>query len=354
MEEHFGIRANSQAASELRRDPVTNDWIVIATGRAKRPDQFVVQKKADGIYTKKAGCPFENPQASGNPEPLLVLDASGNEVKSTETSWFVQVIPNKYPAFSGDMSDAPPKAIGPYSVLPAGGAHEVVVMRDHERVPGSFTKEEMRAVLSAYMLRFNELSIRPNIRYVSIFHNYGKEAGASLYHPHSQIMAIPVLPQDIARSLFGSRHYFEDHGKCVHCEMIAWEKEEGSRIIFENGYFIAFCPFVSRGAFEIRIFPKSHEPSFKEMGEDEIDECAEALRTALKKLNDALGNPPYNFFIHTSPIDLGADEKQYYPHYHWHIEILPKTAIWAGFELGTGIEISTIEPEKAAEFLRSF
>ena len=340
--------------SELRRDPVSGDWVVIATGRAKRPNTFAQGHQHDPAYESKENCPFENPQVSGNDKPILVFDHKAREMGKLSQDWFVQVIPNRFPAFAGPSVKRYVKHVGPYTVLEGRGSHEVVIMREHTKNISSFSSLGARAVIYAYMARFNILSLRPNVRYVSIFHNFGKEAGASLYHPHSQIMAIPVVPPDVARSLAGSQRYFQEKSKCVHCEMIAWEKKDNQRIVFENEHFIAICPFVSRAAFEIRIFPKKHESSFKDMGDEEIGKCADALRITLGKLEKALANPDYNFFIHTSPINIESLESHFYPHYHWHIEILPKTAIWAGFELGTGIEISTIKPENAAKFLRKF
>jgi UDPglucose--hexose-1-phosphate uridylyltransferase len=153
---------------------------------------------------------------------------------------------------------------------------------------------------------------------------------------------------DLRRSLDGSQQFFEMHGKCVHCMMLEWDLEEKRRIIFENDQFVALAPFASRVAFEVRIYPKEHKAYFERIKEDEKIKLAEALQVTLNKICKGLVDPPYNFFIHTAPCD-GRN----YDHYHWHFEILPKTSIWAGFELGTGIQISTIEPEKAAEYLRS-
>ena len=157
-----------------------------------------------------------------------------------------------------------------------------------------------------------------------------------------------MIPPDIGRSLAGSAAYYRRHRRCVHCAMIAFERRDGRRIVYENGDYIVFCPFVSRSAFEIRIFPKRHQPEFEAIGDREILAAADALRTALAKLERGLKDPAYNFFIHTAPT---ADGKRM-PHYHWHIEIVPKTAVWAGFEIGTGIQISTTSPEVAGRYLR--
>jgi UDPglucose--hexose-1-phosphate uridylyltransferase len=211
-----------------------------------------------------------------------------------------------------------------------------------------FKVEKIKQVIDAYQERYLALMNEKLINYVSIFHNHGKEAGASIFHPHSQIIATPVIDPDLRRSLDGSQHFFEAQGKCVHCAMLEWDLEEKSRIIFENDKFVVLSPFAAKVAFETRIYPKEHKAYFERIKEDEKIKLAEALQVALNKICKGLVDPAYNFFIHTSPCDGKS-----YDHYHWHFEILPKTSVWAGFELGTGIQISTIEPEKAAEYLRN-
>ncbi|TSC67125.1 MAG: Galactose-1-phosphate uridylyltransferase, partial [Parcubacteria group bacterium Gr01-1014_66] len=182
----------------------------------------------------------------------------------------------------------------------------------------------------------------------SLFHNHGRLAGATIAHPHSQIIALPVLPPDIKRSLDGARQYYEQHHECVHCVMVAYEKQEKKRVIYENEKAIVLAPYAARTAFELRIFPKNHQSNFEEIDERMRVDCAEAMRVALAKLYTGLNNPDYNFFIHTAPIHNAISHE----YYHWHLEVLPKTAIWAGFEIGTGIEIATIAPEDTALFLR--
>jgi len=159
---------------------------------------------------------------------------------------------------------------------------------------------------------------------------------------------MPILPADVHRSLEGAERYYGMYGKCVHCEMINWEKEE-KRVVFQNECFIVFAPFVPRVNFELRIYPKQHQPNFEKITEIERKYLAEALQKALYGLYKGLKNPDYNFFIHTAP----CDEKSH-DYYHWHIEILPKTSTWAGLELGTGVEVITIKPEEVAEFLRKY
>lgn len=340
-----------QSLSELRRDLVTGDWVLIAKGRAKRPNAFAELKKEKFNQPIK-GCPFEMPQKSGNSRPLLVYDGDGKrkifgELNSDCADWFLQVLPNKFPAVGRGICEDM-REVGPYLAMDGVGFHEVVVTRSHTRHPGYFLDEEMNILIRAYRERYLALMTQECVRYISIFHNKGRTAGASLSHPHSQIMAIPIIPLDIKRSLVGSEKYYQSRKKCVHCVMLEWEITDKKRIIFENELAVAFCPFISRTAFEIRIFPKIHQSYFEKINEDELKKFSEALRVSLAKLCRGLNDPDYNFYIHTAPVKDDTD----WHHYHWHMEILPKTGIWAGFELGTGVEISIIEPEKAAEFLR--
>lgn len=344
-------KIDRKSLSELRRDLVTGDWVLIAVGRAKRPRAFAGTERKEFNQLKK-DCPFENPQKSGNSDPLLVYSKKGgrrtiDEWRKDPDDWFLQVIPNKFPAVGFGVCDDIYE-IGPYFVMNGSGSHEVIITKDHEITPFLSSLKETELLFNAYKERYLALKNQECVKYISIFYNHGKESGASVSHPHSQLIAISVIPQDVRKSLAGSKKYYDNHEKCVHCVMLEWEMIDKKRIIFENELAIAFCPFISRTAFEVRVFPKIHQPCFEQADDKEMKKIAEAVKVSLTKIYKGLKNPAYNFFIHTSPVE---DEKKYH-HYHWHIEILPKTGIWAGFELGTGIEISTIEPERAAEFLR--
>jgi len=342
----MSINPKNKSISELRRDLVSGTWAVIATGRAKRPKEFA-KSRPKVEPTPVESCPFEDSMKEGRGKPLLTLPKTKNG-----GDWWVQVIPNKFPAFGPAGTCEESRQVGPYLVMDGVGFHEVVITRDHHRHFAKFSQEEAELVINAYRQRYLFLAKDKCVRYISIFHNHGQEAGASIYHPHSQIIAIPVIDPDVSRSLVGSQNYFNQNKKCVHCVMINFERDQKTRVIFENAFFIAFCPFASRGAFEVRIFPKIHESCFEQIDEEQIIYFAEALRVSLRKIFKGLNDPAYNFFIHTAPVV--RDPAKEFSHYHWHLEILPKTNIWAGFELGAGIEISTIEPEKAAEYLRKF
>lgn len=326
-------------ASELRQDIVTGDWVVIATGRAKRPHEF---GKVERV-TQDSGienCLFEDPVASGQEKDVLIYH-------KTDGDWTLRVFPNKFPAFSRGRACACSMSEGPYFAMPGVGYHEIVVTRDHYKSLALLDAVEVAEVFDAYQDRYLDLMKRKSVNFIAIFHNHGKEAGASITHPHSQLMAIPVISPYLKLELDGSALYHKNNRHCVYCVMIEYESETKTRVVFENDEFIAFCPFASRSAFEVWVAPKKHSPYFERINDEQKIKLAEVFQKAMNSIYKGLNNPPYNFYIHTAPCD-GKD----YPHFHWHIEILPHTSTWAGFELETGIEISSIQPEVAAEFLR--
>ena len=329
----------AKSISELRRDVVSGDWVVIATARAHRPDEFSKHRQTVFHQPKKI-CPFEKVSS----DTLLVHSLDGGQKKD---NWWVQVKSNKYPAFGKGLCSVF-HHMGPYESSEGVGFHEVVFTRDHERTIAGMSDEETELVLRAYQERYKALKDDACVEYVSIFHNQGRLSGASISHPHSQIIAIPVIPPDVARSLDGSFHYFHKHNACVHCMIVNYELREKIRIVYENKSFVVVAPYASKTAFEMRVFPKQHSAHFEEIADHDRLLLANAFRIALAKLSRGLKNPDLNFFLHTAPT---ADSSQF-NHYHWHFEILPKTTIWAGFEIGTGIDITTITPEAAAAFLK--
>ncbi|KKU15157.1 hypothetical protein A3A20_01150 [Candidatus Wolfebacteria bacterium RIFCSPLOWO2_01_FULL_45_19] len=313
----------------------------MAPGRANRPSDLIEkQKKIKRVGASARGCPFENPQAPGNEEPILVY--------KNKRGWELAIIPNKYPAVSHERIVAVPAKHGPYHILPGVGYHDVVTTRDHDKNFPNLTVSHAELVFRAFRDRYMMLLDDKYIAYVSIFHNWGPTAGASIYHPHYQIIAIPVVPPDVQHSLSGSLDYFQANKKCVHCVMIEFELKEKERIIYENDSAVAFAPFVSREPFEIRIFPKKHLPYFENTLDEDLKGVVDCLQTSLKRVENNLADPDYNFFIHTAPVQ----DKNKYDHYHWHMEVVPKIKISAGFELGTGIEINMVNPDEAAKILR--
>jgi len=323
--------------SELRFDLISKDWVVIATGRARRPETFKKERRKIEEVPKEK-CPFCQPEILE--EAILI--------KKEPKNWTTIVVPNKFPAFLPYPKIEKYIEGGLYQTMAAVGFHEVVITRDHQKQLAQFKIEQVKEVIDVYQERYLELKKEKFVNYISIFYNHGLEAGASITHPHSQIITTLLIDVDLKKALFNSQEYYQTTKKCVYCQMNDWERKVKKRIVFENKDFLAICPFASKSAFQIIISPQKHLSYFEKITEKEKWTLAEAFQVSLNKLYKGLADPAYNFYLHTAPCD-GKN----YDFYHWHWTILPKTATWAGFEMGTMIEISTIEPEKAAAYLRS-
>ncbi len=329
--------SKTKIAPEFRQDPISGDWILLAPSRGGGL-KFKGRAK---VKLPKNKCPFENPSKFGNAPPVLVYQNDSNN------DWFLQVIPNKYPAVEPPDHNLA-HAARLFETRAGTGFHEIVIFRDHDRHLANFTEKEIEKVLSAYQERYSSLAKEKHVEYISIFHNHGKEAGSTVPHPHSQILALPILPPDISHSISGSQYYFQKNKKCAHCQMLEQELKDKKRVLYQNEKMIVIIPFASKAEFEIRIFPKKHFAYFEKIEKEERTYLADALKFSLSRIYKKLKDPAFNFFIHTAPV---ADNHKH-GHYHWHMEILPKFDIWGGFELGTGMDIITLAPEKAAEILK--
>lgn len=335
--------AKAKFPSELRSDPLSQDWVIIATGRSRRPETFKKALQCKKAASSKKTCPF---CFTSEEKPFLIF-SNGKKGKKFTKTWTTISVANKYPAlipsnFLNETTEGPF-----YKKMNGVGFHEVVVTRDHQKSLALLPLDHVIEVINVYQERYLDLMNEPFIKYISIFHNHGEEAGASIIHPHSQIIAAPVIDPDLNRALLMSEKYFKETGKCIYCQINEWDRKDRKRIVFENQGFMVICPFASKAAFELIISPKEHSPYFERISGNGKKYLAEALQVSLRKLYKGLNDPPYNFYLHTAP-----PNGRNYSFYHWHMTIIPKTATWAGFELSTGIEISTIEPEAAAEFLR--
>ncbi len=331
--------------TELRFDLASKDWVVIATGRARRPETFKKKRKEKNELSRDK-CPFCKIRAD---ESHKLVFASGKKVLKGKipANWTTLVLPNKYPAFI-PFDKLEERKEGPfYKKVNAVGFHEVIITREHKKSLGQFEIKQVKEVLDVYQERYLALTKNNFVNHISIFHNHGSEAGASISHPHSQIITTPLIDIDLRNALSNSEKHYKKNKKCIYCQMNKWELKVKKRIVFENEQFLALCPFASKSAFQVIISPKSHLSCFEEITEKQKWQLADAFQKVLSKIYKGLSNPAYNFYLHTAPCDHGK-----YHHYHWHWTILPKTSTWAGFEIGTRMEISTIEPEKAAEYLR--
>lgn len=334
--------------SELRKDPVINRWVIIATERGKRPHNFASteDQPETGI------CPFDEGNEFMTPGEICAV-RSPNTL-ANEKGWQIRVVPNKYPALrvEGTLDR---EGVGMFDKISGIGAHEIIIETPlhhdpfHER-----PIEKITNLLKIYHNRISDLHNDRRLLSVLVFKNLGLRAGASLPHEHSQIIATPIIPKRVTEEIEGSLEYYTYKTRCVFCDLIREEKRFGTRLVYENASFISICPFASRFPFEIWLLPKRHMAGYTMLTGQEMIELAECLSVTMKKLAGALGSPQYNWMIHTEPNP--NIERNPWPdireHYHWHFEIIPKLTRVAGFEWGTGIYINPTPPEEAAAFLR--
>lgn len=333
--------------SEIRYDIISQDWVIVATGRGKRPEAFKKEKKEEVSISEKE-CPFCNIETQEPPTLIFVNQKEVSLKKGIPKNWTTIVIPNKYPALLPAKKIKVEREGKFYRKITGAGYCELVVPRDHYKDLAQLEIWQIKEILDCYQKRYLSLMKKSHVNYISIFHNSGKEAGASQPHPHSQIITTPLIDIDLKKALLKSKQYFQKTKKCIYCEMNVWEVKVKKRIVTENEDFLALCPFASKSAFEVIISPKFHSPYFEKITEKQKENLAQIFSVVMKKIAKGLNFPAYNFYLHTAPCD-----GKKYPFYHWHFTILPKVSIPAGFELGTKMEISVIEPEKAAEYLRN-
>jgi len=333
---------------ELRKDPVIGRWVIIATERKLRPSDY-----ASTVGEEKAPfCPFcPGNETKTPPEIFAIRD---NNTQPNTPGWLVRVVPNKYPALKieGNLDK---KGVGIFDKMNGIGAHEVIIETpEHNQQMHDFDTQHLEKVIHTYQIRSLDLKNDTRLKYSMIFKNYGKEAGASLHHSHTQLIATPVTPKRVKEELKGTQWYYDYKERCIFCDIIEEETSRGERVVAMNKDFIALVPYASRFPFELWILPLKHRSDFDSISDVERITLAEILGSILKKLMKGLCNPAYNFIFHTAP--------NRFPHpgywqtidkdYHWHIEIMPRLTRPGGFEWGTGFYINPTPPEEAAQFLR--
>lgn len=337
--------------NEVRKDYLLNRWVVIATERGRRPTDFAKKTREQA---KTSVCPMCPGNEHMTPPAILVYLKSGKGIKKIKDkddprhkNWLIRCVPNLYPAFAPPKENLTTKQIMKNNNLAvAAGHHEVLIESpSHDNHPADAKIPQLTHVINAYIDRLHEISKKPYVQYVSIFRNHGLEAGASLSHAHSQIIATPFIPKILKEEFDASRKFWKQNRKCVFCNIIEKERS-GPRLILDNRKFIAFAPYASVNPMEFWIFPKKHKTTLIGMPQDEVKALAETLKTCLKGLKELVNDPPYNYGFHL------AINKDACNHYHWHLEVYPRLAIWAGFEKSTGMYINTVTPEVAAESLR--
>jgi len=329
---------------ELRRDPITGEWVIIATERAKRPTDFASRPRGSES-DDPSRCPFCPGNEAMTPPEIIAFRHPGSQRNGP--GWWVRVVPNKFPALAveGELNKT---GYGMYDWMNGVGAHEVVIETpEHNKPFALLDTRQIEDVLWAYRARYLDLKKDPRLKYILVFRNHGRVAGASLSHPHSQLIATPMVPGQVAAEMEGAKRYESYRDRCAYCDILAQERREGSRVVVENDAFIAFEPYASKYPFETWVLPKRHSASFAAISADEQTGFASILGQTLLRIYCTLDDPPYNFNIHTAPCD--SDDR---PDFHWHLEIFPRLTIAAGFEMGTGMYINVTPPEVAARYLR--
>jgi UDPglucose--hexose-1-phosphate uridylyltransferase len=326
---------------ELRKDPVIGRWVIISTERGKRPSDF-----ADVEEKKKGGfCPFCYNHEDKTPPEIFALRP--DKSSRNKPGWTLRVVPNKFPALrvEGQLNR---QGEGIYDKMNGVGAHEVVIETpEHFKDLATIEISGIRDVFWIFRERILDLKKDIRLKYVMIFKNHGMSAGASLEHTHSQLIATPIIPKTVVEEMEGAKVYFDYKDRCIFCDIIRQEINDGSRVVYDEEHFIAIEPYAPRFPFETWILPKEHYSHFELISDEMLNHLAVMMKEVLGRVNVALNSPPFNFVIHTFPMQDDPEES-----YHWHIEFMPKLTRVAGFEWGTGFHINPTSPEDAAQYLK--
>lgn len=337
--------------SQLRWDPLTQNWVIITRAQGRRPDDFILERE----QVIMDSCPFCYGHEEWTTAELYAVRPDGSHPNTP--GWQVRVIPNKYPAL-GIEGDLDKRGVGIYDVMNGIGAHEIVVENpDHQRSLAELAPDEIRTILKAYRARLLDLRRDSRFQTVIVFKNYGLEAGAAIPHSHSQIIAVPVLPPRQASELKTCREYFVRKERCLLCDLLQQELDMKAGIVRDDGHFVVFAPYASRYPFELRIASRRHGHDFALQSDQELLQLAETLKNTLQRLRSVLRDPPYNLVLQTAPpmherLGRPALWNSLPYDYHWYLEIIPRLTKTAGFERGTGFTMNPTAPEEAAKFLR--
>jgi UDPglucose--hexose-1-phosphate uridylyltransferase len=327
---------------ELRKNPVTGRWVIISTDRQKRPDDFRLERPT---IVGRQQCPFCPGHEAMTPGEVLAYRPHG---APNTAGWDLRVVPNKFPALQveGTLDRA---GEGMFDRMNGIGAHEVIIETpDHDRTLATMTETEIERVLWAYRERILDLKRDGRLRHIMVFKNHGAAAGATLQHTHSQLIALPIVPDFLREEIDGARRHYAEKERCVFCDIVHQELEAGTRLVQENADIVALAPYAPRFAFETWLLPKRHGARFEGAVKQEYESLARLLKQVLQRLDRALESPPYNLVVHTAP--FAGDTAEIF---HWHIEIMPKLTRVAGFEWGTGFFLNPTPPEEAARVLRA-
>jgi UDPglucose--hexose-1-phosphate uridylyltransferase len=325
---------------EFRQNLATKEWVILAPQRGKRPSDFRQENRPSGPPSAyHAECPFCAGNEDQTEDAVYVFPPEGQ--------WQVRAVPNKYAALQPHLATTRTR-VGSFLAAKGFGVAEVVIEHPrHDLTIATMELSEVINVLKAYRQRQAEIGRNDRINLITVFRNHGARAGTSLEHPHSQIIATPIVPPHVRYPMEQAVMHYDEVGTCVYCDTIAEELRQQERVVIETENFVAFCPFAARSPFECRIYPKKHLASFIWISDKEIDEFASVLRELLHRLYLGLNNPDYNYVIRSAPV--GDHDTRYL---HWYMVIVPRVTTAAGFEIGSGIYINTVAPEESARYLR--
>jgi UDPglucose--hexose-1-phosphate uridylyltransferase len=328
--------------SELRKDPVTGRWVIISTDRRKRPNDF----RPESVHIPPdPTCPFCEGHEELTPPELLAVRHNGS--RANMPGWNLRVVPNQFPVLrvEGTLDR---QGEGIFDKMNGIGAHEVIIESPkHLDMLAAMSDEAIETVLWAARERIQDLRQDRRFRYIIVFKNHGTAAGSSLDHSHSQLIALPIVPREVRDEVDGAKAHFLAKERCVFCDILRQETRDGNRLIAENADVVAVAPYAPRFPFETWLLPRRHEAHFENSPRHEYASLARLLGDILRRINKALGMPPYHLLIHTAPLVEPASE-----YYHWHVEIIPKLTKVAGFEWATGFYLNPTSPEEAAQVLR--
>lgn len=328
---------------ELRKDPVTGRWVIVSTERRHRPTDFrFEQTTAIG----REYCPFCPGHEAWTPPEVLAHRRNGTAPNAP--GWDLRVVPNKFPALQVEGT-LDREGEGMFDRMNGIGAHEVIIeTTDHDKTLATMAEPEIERVLWAFRERMLDLRQDRRLRYILIFKNHGAAAGATLEHAHSQLIALPVVPDFVREEIDGSCRHFRQKERCVFCDIVRQELAAGRRVIQENADIVALAPYAPRCPFETWLLPRRHASQYEEAARHEYESLARMLKAVLMRMNRALESPAYNLVLHSAPFSEDTNE-----FYHWHLELMPKLTRVAGFEWGTGFYINPTSPEEATRVLRA-
>ena len=327
---------------ELRKDPIIGRWVIVNMEGPSAPSDFHFEQH---VWKGHDGCPFCYGNEHMTPPEIEAIRQDSSSPNTP--GWKTRVVPNKFPALriEGDLDK---KGVRLYDMSNGIGAHEVIIDSPHHyKGLADLEDEEIEYVLKSYRSRSKDLINDPRFKYLLIFKNVGVSAGASLEHGHSPLIALPMIPKNVQEEIRGSERYIGYHERCMFCDIISQEMSNKERVVFENERFIAITPLSSRFAFEVWVLPKEHQGYFMNITDQDIGFLSKLLKKTMTRMRQVLFDPPYNYIIHTCPINTEQPSG-----FHWHFEIMPILTRTAGFEWGSGFYVVQTPPEIAAKYLR--